>query len=164
MWKFDYILQLYSSGLWSFWNQLTYAKVWTYLFWINPCYLTYKQTIKNRKESRGAPSQISFPHWPGLPVNWFTRHHPPFSGLCVFFASGGVAQWPSHVLLSVHHGLQHARPLCPSSSLKVCPTLCPFHWWCHPAISSSDTLFSFCPQSFPASGTFPMSQLFASND
>ena len=62
------------------------------------------------------------------------------------------------------HGLQHARPLCPSPSPKVCPSSCPLHWWCHPAISSSDTLFSFCPQSFPASGTFSMSQMFASDD
>ena len=38
------------------------------------------------------------------------------------------------------------------------------HWWCHPAISSSDTLFSFCPQFFPVSGTFLMSRLFASDD
>ena len=55
------------------------------------------------------------------------------------------------------HGLQHARPPCPSPSPKVCPSSCPLHQWCHPAISSSNTLFSFCPQSFPASGTFPMS-------
>ena len=44
-----------------------------------------------------------------------------------------------------------------------CPSSRPLHWWCHPAISSSDTLF-FCPQSFPASGTFPESQLFTSDD
>ena len=56
-------------------------------------------------------------------------------------------------------GLQHTRPLCPSPSPKVCPNSCPLHWWCHPAISSSDALFSFCPWSFPASGTFPMSWL-----
>ena len=62
------------------------------------------------------------------------------------------------------HGLQHARPPCPSPSPKVCPSSCPLHWWCHLAISSSDALFSFCPQSFPASGTFPMSQLFISGD
>ena len=59
------------------------------------------------------------------------------------------------------YGLQHARSPCPSPSPKVCPNSCPLHWWCHPAISSSDVLFSFCPQSFPATGTFPMSQLFA---
>ena len=62
------------------------------------------------------------------------------------------------------HGLQLTRPLCPSPSPEVCPSSCPLHWWCHPAISSSDALFSYCPQSFPASGTFPMSQLFASDD
>ena len=61
------------------------------------------------------------------------------------------------------HALQHARPLCPSS-LKVCPSSCPLHWWCHLAISSSDTLFSICPQSFLASGTFPMSWLLTSDD
>ena len=62
------------------------------------------------------------------------------------------------------HWLQHARPPCPSPSLEVCPRSCPLHQWCHPAISSSDSLFSFCPQSFPASGTFPMSHLFTSDD
>ena len=61
------------------------------------------------------------------------------------------------------HGLRHARPLCPSPSLKVCPSSCPWHQWCHPAFSSSDTLFFFL-QSLPAPGTFPMSQLFASDD
>ena len=70
------------------------------------------------------------------------------------------------VLLSSlqHHGLQHARPLRPSPSPKVCPSSCSLHQWCHPAISSSDALFSFCPQSFPTSRTFPVHQLFASDD
>ena len=60
--------------------------------------------------------------------------------------------------------LQHARPLCPSLSPEVCPSSCPLHWWYLPAISSSDTLFSLYPQSFPVSGTFPLSQLFSSDD
>ena len=60
-------------------------------------------------------------------------------------------------------GLQHARPSSPSPSPGVCPSSCSLHWWCHPAISFSDTLF-FCPQSFPASGTFPVSHLSASDD
>ena len=60
------------------------------------------------------------------------------------------------------HGWQHARPPCPSLSPRVCPSSCPLRWWCHPAISSSDILFSFCPQSFPAQGTFPVSWLFVS--
>ena len=59
------------------------------------------------------------------------------------------------------HELQHARPACPSPSPKVCPSSCLLQWWCHPAISFSDALFSFCPQSFSALGTLPMSQLFA---
>ena len=50
-------------------------------------------------------------------------------------------------------------PPCPSSSPKVCPNSCPLHQRCHPSISFSDTLFSFCPQSFPASGFFPMNWL-----
>ena len=50
-----------------------------------------------------------------------------------------------------------------SPSPEVCPSSCPLHWWCHPAILSSDALF-FCPQSFLASGTFPISQLFTSDD
>ena len=62
------------------------------------------------------------------------------------------------------HGLQHARPPCPSPSPEVCPSSWSLHRWCHPAITTSDTLFCFCPWSFPASGTFPMSHLFTSHD
>ena len=62
------------------------------------------------------------------------------------------------------HGLQHARPLCPSPSPQICLSSCPLYWWYHPAISSSDALFSLCPQSFPASGTFPMNQQFTLDD
>ena len=63
-----------------------------------------------------------------------------------------------------HHGLQHTRPLCPPPSPEVCPSSCPLHLWCCPAISSSDSLFSFCLQSFPASGTFPRCQLLTPED
>ena len=63
------------------------------------------------------------------------------------------------------HGLRYARPPCPWLYLRVCSSSCPLHRWCFPAISSSDnTLFSFCPQSFPSSGTFPMSCLFTSGN
>ena len=57
---------------------------------------------------------------------------------------------------------QHARPSCPSPTPRVHPNPCPLSRWCHPTISSSVFPFSSCPQSFPASGSFPMSQLFAS--
>ena len=60
------------------------------------------------------------------------------------------------------HELQHARPPCPSSAPRVLSNSCASSRWCHPAISSSVIPFSSCPQSLPASGSFPMSQLFAS--
>ena len=60
------------------------------------------------------------------------------------------------------HELQYARFPCPSLSPWVCSNLCPLSQWCHPTISSSVALFSSCPQSFPASGSFLMSLLFAS--
>ena len=60
------------------------------------------------------------------------------------------------------HKLQHARPPCPSQTPRTYPNSCPLSQWCHPTISASVLTFSPCPQSFPASGAFPMSQLFAS--
>ena len=60
------------------------------------------------------------------------------------------------------HGLQHTRPPCPSPTPRVYPNSCPLSRWCHPTISSSVVHFSSCPQSIPASGSFQMSQFFAS--
>ena len=60
------------------------------------------------------------------------------------------------------HEPQHARPPCSLPTPRVHPNPCPSSRWCHPTISSSVVHFSFCPQSFPASGYFQMSQLFAS--
>ena len=57
------------------------------------------------------------------------------------------------------HGLQHARLLCPLPTPGVCSNSCPLSRWCHPTISSSVIPFSSCLQSFPASGSFPMSVL-----
>ena len=57
-------------------------------------------------------------------------------------------------------GSQHTRPPCPSPTPGVYPNSCPLSRWCHPAISSSVIPFSSCPQSLPASGSFPVSQLF----
>ena len=59
------------------------------------------------------------------------------------------------------HESQHARPPCPSPTPGVHPNSCASSTWCHPAISSSVVRFSSCPQSLPASESFPMSQLFA---
>ena len=87
-----------------------------------------------------------------FPLESKATRHITLSLCCVMFSSKAV--FDSLGL----HGLQHARPCCPSLSSKVCPSSCPLHQWCHPAISSSDALF--CSQSFPPSGTFPMSWLF----
>ena len=71
----------------------------------------------------------------------------------------------SHSVLSNSlrlHGLQHSRPPCPSPTLWACSNSCPSSWWCHPTISSSVIPFSHL-QSFPASGSFSMSQFFTSS-
>ena len=60
------------------------------------------------------------------------------------------------------HGLQHARPPCPSPTPGVYLDSCPLSWWCHPAISSSVVPFSSSLQYFPTSGSFQMSQFFKS--
>ena len=60
------------------------------------------------------------------------------------------------------HELQYARPPCPSPIPRAYPNSCPLSWWCHPTISSSVVPSSSCPQPFPASESFQMSQLFTS--
>ena len=62
------------------------------------------------------------------------------------------------------HGLQQARLPCPSRSSRACPNSCPLSQWCQQTIWSSVTPFSSRPQSFPTSGSFPMSQLLTSGD
>ena len=71
-----------------------------------------------------------------------------FLFFCLFFIGG--------------YELQHTRLLCPSLSPDICSNSCPLSQWCYLTISSSAVPFSSCPQSFPASGSFPMSRLFAS--
>ena len=87
--------------------------------------------------------------------------------------------WVLIPVFFTHLGLLFSRPVVSDSvtlgtaarqvslsltTSRVCPSSCSLHQWCRPTNSSSVTLFSFCPQSFPASGTFPLSQLFASDD
>ena len=76
--------------------------------------------------------------------------------LCLLFSHSVVSDslWP--------HGLQHATLPCPSPTPRACSHSCPSSQWCHPTISSSVIPFSSCFQSFPAPGSFPMSQFFAS--
>ena len=78
--------------------------------------------------------------------------HAQFSQLSCSVVSNSL--WP--------HELQHVRPLYPSPTPRVYPKSCPLSRWCHPTISSSVVPFSSHLQSFPASGSFPMSQFFTS--
>ena len=83
----------------------------------------------------------------------------------VTMVSMGSSQF-SHSVMSDYlgpQGLQHAKVPCPSPTPRVCSNSCPSSRWCHPTISSS-VPFSSCLQSFPASGSFQMSQFFTSGD
>ena len=100
--------------------------------------------------------------WPielqGVKHNLVTKPPPPpytYTYICYLLFSRSVMSDSFQP-----HGLQHTRLPCPSLSPKVCSNSCPLGWWCHPTVSSSVTVFSSCPQSFPASESFPTSQLF----
>ena len=84
------------------------------------------------------------------------RHNYSVINSSVQFSPSVVSDslWP--------HGLQHARPPCPSPTPRVYSNSCTLKQWCHPSISSSVGPVSSCLQSFPASGSFQMSQLFSS--
>ena len=86
----------------------------------------------------------------------FEKIHPPQCSSVQFSCSVvSDSLWP--------HGLQHARPPCPSPTPGIYSNWCPLSRWSHPAITSSVVPFSSCLQSFPASGSFQMSQFFASS-
>ena len=91
---------------------------------------------------------------------WTTAPQAPLSftvswGLLRLMPTESVILWP--------HGLQHSRLPCPSLSPEVCSDSCPLRRWCCLTISSSVVPFFSCPQSFQASGSFPMSQFFTSD-
>ena len=97
--------------------------------------------------------------WRENKLHWATEEMLCWSSLCTF-----LSQF-SHSVMSNSlrpHGLQHTRPPCLSPTLGVYSNSCPLSWWCHPTISSSVVPFFSCLQSYPASGSFPMSQLLAS--
>ena len=111
-------------------------------------------TFPPRQEISAYKKHSLFPPQPSL-----TAFHPSLA-LVSPFSSRLVSQFSRSVVSDSlrPHGLQHARPPCPSPT-RVHPNPCPLSQWCHPTISSSITPFS-CPQSFPASRSSQMSQLF----
>ena len=92
-----------------------------------------------------------------LQLKIFFEKRVLFKGVCLVHFSHSLMSdslWPD--------GVHPTRLPCPSPTLRACSNACPSRQWCHPTISSSVSLFSLCLQSFPASGSFPMSQFFAS--
>ena len=90
-------------------------------------------------------------------ITWTTALSNSMKLWVMLYQFSSVAQ--SYPTLRSHES-QKARPPCPSPTTGVHPNSCALSWWCHPAISSSVVPFSSCPQSLPASESFPMSQLF----
>ena len=100
-----------------------------------------------------------YQQWMSFPVSPYTHQYLLLSFFISQFSS---VQSFSHVQFFVTHGLQYTRLPCPSLSPGVWSNSCPLSQWCHPTISSSVAPFSASPQSFPASPSFLMSQLFPS--
>ena len=100
--------------------------------------------------------------WPDS-VKYNKAHRITPCGWILWYANYISVQFSCSVVANSFrpHGLQHTRPPCPSPTPGVYSNSCPLSRWCHPTISSSVIPFS-CPQSFPISGSFQMSQLFAS--
>ena len=106
--------------------------------------------------SEDLPNPGSEPKSLALAGSFFTTELQEKPFLCLLFSCSVM----SNSLQP--HKLQHARLPSPSPSPRACSNSGPSSWWCHPTISSSVVPFSSCPQSFPASGSFPMNQFFTS--
>ena len=124
--------------------------------------ISYKRQQSNSRQQQGGSwwrsrDKTGSEGWKLVEITWepwiFRSQKSVVTKLFLFSHSVvSDSLWP--------HGLQHARLSCPSLSPRVCWNSCPLNWWCHPNISSSVFPFSFCLQSFQATGSFPRSCLF----
>jgi len=115
-------------------------------------------TDTENKEKRTLTDMAQQNCWVESPSNAIFLHN--YLNVPILFSSVRF----SHSVISDSlrpHGPQHTRPPCPSPTPGVYPNSCPLSWWCHLTISSSVVPFSSFPESLPASGSFPKSQLFA---
>ena len=111
-----------------------------------------------------AVKALSLHHWASrkFPTSFVSTEFS-WSQLFVLLVQGIQFSSVTQLCLTLWpHGLQFARLPCPSPAPAACSNSCPSSWWCHSTISSSIIPFSSCLQSFPASGSFPVSQFFAS--
>ena len=134
------------EGCWPFADLIICLRIYISLWYIYT--MKYYSAIKKNKIMPYAAT------WMDLEIVILSKVSQTEKDRSVQF-SGSVV---SNTLWS--HGMQQARLPCPSSTPRVCSNSCPSSQWCQPTISSSVALFSFCFQSFPASASFPMSQLF----
>ena len=141
---------LLSSGSWCMQSFVCTIQDWSFCFFPQSCGKSCTQ----------------------IPLTFMVRFPGDFQSFCWVPRLGSLT-WgskPSQQFSSVAHscptlrphGLQHTRPPCPSPAPGVYSNSCPLSRWCHPTISSSVVPFSSCLQSFPALGSFNMSQLFTS--
>jgi len=148
----------------------------------DPWFITYESNVRREgreEQTRAQESKLLswfYPLLTQLENDWIISKVPPSSQALGFCGScwGRLNKYHlgSGLLLSFScsvmsdslrpHGLQNARLPCPPLPSRVCSNSHPLSQWCHPTISSSVTPFSTCPQFCPASGSFPMSQLYTS--
>ena len=156
----------------SFWKKTT--KIPCYLLWPSgltlPCALSPLMSSLTRPRTHRSSfkpgSLIPFLFWPHLaPLHsWDTFTCPPEPGQSGSQGCSGSVRVAQSCLTLQPRGLQHAGPPCPSPTPGVYSDSCPLSRWWHPTLSSSVVPFSSHLQSFPESGSFQMSQLFASGD
>ena len=111
------------------------------------------------------PHCIYIPHLLYQFLCWWTINHFSYAEILSLYTHFHSVQFSSVAQFCLPlrlHGVQHARPSCPSLTPGVYSNSCPLSRWCHPTISSSVIPFSSHPQSFPASGYFQMNQFFIS--
>ena len=123
------------------WTELN----WTYKIYV--CIWVYVRVYKINKQTTTTTKNVK---WLIIPVSYNSNGEKLNPNSSVQF---------SHSLASNSfwsHESQHSRLPCPSPAPEIYSNSCPSSWWCHPAISSSVVSFSSCPQSLPASGSFPM--------
>ena len=133
-----------------------------------PSLIYYREEVDNYENNMFChPIKVYFPIWRKVSlfeskIKWIRYVHPQIPGMWKYFLVFSSVESLSVSDSLWSHELQHARPPCLSPTPGVYPNSCPLSKWCHPTISSSVIHFSSRPQSFPASGSFQMSQLFAS--